>query len=526
MRKLLVLVLAGLVLAATAVLAVLPATTVRAAAGTGPVWGACPPPEGGAPRDPRLRCAALPVPLDYRHPGGRTITVEISRIGATGPGPHRILLSNPGGPGGSGLDLPSVLAAFLPADVLARYDLIGFDPRGVGYSTPVTCGLDTTRPDLASLTLPYPAPDGSIARNVAFARTTAASCAARSGALLPFVTTANTARDMDRIRAALGAPKLSYLGVSYGTYLGAVYTTLFPRRSDRIVLDSSVDPRRVWYTFGRSWNEATALRFPDFTAWAAARDATYGLGATPAAVQATYYRLVAGLDRDPITLPTGLLLDGNLLREVTRSGLYADASFPQLASDWQQVAALLGSSNPAVPPSLVAATARLGGAAEPGAVPADNGISVVYGILCDDTAWPRDPSVYAANVATDRLAWPLTNGMPSNIWPCAFWPNRPLEPPVQVTDRGPRDVLLLQNTRDPATSLRSGLGMRAALGRRAAIVVVDEGGHGVYGLGSCADQVTNDYLAGGPLPRADRTCPAPAAPAGPSLRGSSTTATW
>jgi hypothetical protein len=214
-------------------------------------------------------------------------------------------------------------------------------------------------------------------------------------------------------------------------------------------------------------------------------------------------------------------VDGNFLREDTRSGLYDDAGLPQLASDWQLVAGMFATGAPAgVPPDLVLAVDRLTGAgrADVPVRPPDNGAAVIYGILCDDAAWPRGPRVYAANVATDRLSWPLTNGMPSNLWPCAFWPTRPVEAPVRVGDRGPRDVLLLQNARDPATSLRSGLGMRAALGRRAAIVVVDEGGHGVYGLGSCADQITNDYLAGGPLLGADRSCPAPTVSTGTTLR--------
>ncbi|MEV0389515.1 hypothetical protein [Nonomuraea sp. NPDC050643] len=115
--------------------------------------------------------------------------------------------------------------------------------------------------------LPYPAPDGGIQRNVTFARTTAAACAEHSGDVLRFITMANTARDMDRVRAALGEPKLSY----HGTYLGAVHLSLFPGRSDRIVLDSAVDPGLVWRDMFRTWNEAVALRLPDFLAFAAER---------------------------------------------------------------------------------------------------------------------------------------------------------------------------------------------------------------------------------------------------------------
>jgi hypothetical protein len=235
-------------------------------------------------------------------------------------------------------------------------------------------------------------------------------------------------------------------------------------------------------------------------------------------VRDTFFRLVEGLDRRPVPLPIGLTLDGNLLREITRTALYADAAFPGLALNWQTVAQLVQA--PGNPASLTASLDRTLGAtgAAVSIVPPDNQFAALYSVVCDDAAWPRILPLYAINVAIDRRIWPLTNGMPSNTWPCAFWPNRPIEPPVSVTDHGPRDVLLLQNTRDPATSLRSGRGMRAALGRRAAMVTVDEGGHGVYTLGSCADQIVNDYLASGTLPSADRFCSAPPQPNGTTLR--------
>jgi pimeloyl-ACP methyl ester carboxylesterase len=435
-----------------------------------PVWGACPPLPPGVPpeaRDPRQRCATIRVPLDYRRPHGRTIAVEISRIPTAKPGLKRgILLFNPGGPGGSGLDMPSWLGVFLPAEVQDRFDLIGFDPRGVSASTPVTCGLPADTP--TDLILPYPAPDGSIDRNIAFARSTAERCAAHSGALQPHITTANTVRDMDQIRSVLGEPKLSYLGYSYGSYLGAVYTSLFPQRSDRIVLDSGVDPRLVWYEIWRTWGLAVALRLPDFTAWAAAHDATYHLGATQEAVTRLYYDLAGKLDRSPVTLPDGTVVNGNLFREVTRSNLYQDAAFPGLAEFWQFMASSTASGSPVA--ALAAAP-----------VPGDNQIAALWSIVCNDVTWPRDAGTYRLNVTIDRRMYPATAGMPANIWPCAFWRYRP----------------------------------RQALGRRAAFVSVDQGGHGVYAFtdSACANGIGTAFLASGSLPAADRLCPGQSPPA-------------
>ncbi|HKT03882.1 MAG TPA: alpha/beta fold hydrolase [Rugosimonospora sp.] len=504
----------GLLVAVLAPTSAAYAVPPRDTGAAGLTWADCPPAPSGLTRDPRERCASLPVPLDYRHPDGRKINVEVSRIPTAKPGLRRgILLFNPGGPGGSGIDFPDGLLPLMPAAVTDRYDLIGFDPRGIGYSTPVTCGIPATTP--VELVLPYPAPDGSIARNVAYARQTAHDCAQLSGDLLPYITTANTARDMDRIRAALGEPKLSYLGYSYGTYLGTVYTTLFPQRSDRILLDSAVDPNLVWYQMWRTWDQAIAIRLPDFTAWAAARDATYHLGATQAAVTRTYYQLTGRFDQNPVTLPNGTVITGNLVRELTRSYLYNDVALPTLAQIWQSLAAL-PAPTPTLPPAVAAALRRISGA--PGAaatVPADNQTAALYAVVCDDAAWPRSISTYARNVAAGRRLFPATAGMPDNIWPCAFWPSHPIEPPVRVTGDGPRNVLILQNLRDPATAWISGFGLRQALGRRAAFVSVDQGGHGVYLITAapCAADIATTFLTTGALPDHDQLCPGQSPPA-------------
>jgi pimeloyl-ACP methyl ester carboxylesterase len=497
-------------LAVTAITAVLTPPTPGHAADSSPAvtWGACPPAPAGAERDPRQQCATLRVPLDYRKPDGRKIDIAVSRIPTAKPGlRHGILLFNPGGPGGSGLDLPGQLLPLLPAEVTDRFDLIGFDPRGIGHSTPVTCGISPdTSPDLY---LPYPAPDGSITRNVTYGRETAQNCARLSGDLLPHVTTANTARDMDRIRSALGERKLSYLGYSYGTYLGAVYTSLFPGNSDRILLDSAVDPKLVWYDMWRTWGLAVALRLPDFTKWAADRDAVYHLGATPQAVNHTYDELAARFDRAPLPLD-GLVVTGNVFRELTRGSLYDDHSFPQLAEVWQFLAQA-GAPNASGSPAAVAAFSRRILRPQPQAaqVPEDNQLAALYSVVCDDAAWPRDLETYAHNVAADRRRFPATAGMPSGAWPCAFWKNRPVEPPVAVTDKGPRNVLILQNLRDPATSWLSGFGLRRALGQRADFISVDQGGHGVYLLtqARCANDVATAFLAHGELPAHDTFCP-------------------
>jgi pimeloyl-ACP methyl ester carboxylesterase len=442
------------------------------------------------------------VPLDYSAPGGRTIDIAISRLRTSDPAVRRgVLLLNPGGPGGSGLELPGLLAQQMPPRVLERYDLIGFDPRGIARSAPVTCALTPEQMDV-TLFIPWPASDGNIDGNIAYSRAAAQSCAgAPTARLLPFITTANTARDMDRIRAALGEPKISYLGYSYGTYLGAVYASLFPRRSDRFVLDSNVHPARIWRETFRSWGPGVETRFPDFTAWAAERNSTYGLGATSDAVRRTWFALTARLDAEPGTLPDGTVVTGNVLREVTRQSLYTDAAFPDLAAAMQLLdeGEIAGAAAAVLPP-----------------IPEDNGLASPWAVLCDDAQWPESPELYRRDVALDSDRFPVAGGMAANIWPCAFWAFEPRERPVTIGP-GPRDVLVVQGLRDPATPYDGGVAMRRALGDRSRLVTVDVGGHAVaYGINAnvngCADGVVTSFLLTGRLPRGDVFCPPEPAP--------------
>ncbi|EXG82581.1 alpha/beta hydrolase [Cryptosporangium arvum] len=475
-------------------------------------WGPCPKPPAGLAVDPRQRCATVRVPLDYTKPGGKTIPIAISRIPATGKAARRgVLVLNPGGPGGEGLNLPSTFTRTAGKPVLAAYDLIGFDPRGVGHSSPVTCGLQP-----AELVPPYPYPDrtGSIAANVAYATSAAQRCGARSGDLLPYVTTANTARDLDRIRAALGERTISYYGTSYGSYLGAAYATLFSSRTDRLVLDSAVDPSKVWYDQFRTQSRGQAIRFPDAAAYVAANAATLRFGRTLSAVTASYTELTARLDAAPAVVPGAPVpLSGAVLRGLTTALLSSDQYFPMLGEGWRAAADL--AAGHATGKQLRTLQGLFGAmnvaaASSPG-VPTDNAIASAYAVACGDARWPRDLREYARNVAADRKAYPLSAGAPANLWPCAFWPTQPVGKPVAVSGRGARNILILQNERDPATPLETGRGMHRALGHRSVLVTVNAGGHVVYGSNphgptACASRAADTFLATGTLPHKDTRC--------------------
>ncbi|SEP49478.1 alpha/beta hydrolase [Amycolatopsis saalfeldensis] len=472
------------------------ADAATAASGASVQWGACP----ADVTKPGLQCSTIEVPLDYRRPDGRKIEVAISRLASQNPAKRRgVLLVNQGGPGETGLRWPADLrdgpggGAKLPQSVLDSYDIIGFDPRGVGHSTPVTCDL-TQEQQVRGNIPPYARDAADVVKQSEAAKAVARQCATSSSAwMLPYVTTANTARDMDQIREALGEPKISYDGYSYGTYLGAVYTTLFPQRSDRIILDSSLGPGGLDYDAMRLWGPGFQERFPDFAEYAAAQPG-HPLGTTPAQVTAKFNQLADLYDRHPVPG-----LDGAAFRLVSFSLLYNNKAFPKMVN-------FLVGVDPSQPPAAAAKQSNDAPAADN-----NNTISSFFYVTCGDSSWPTSLPGYQLNVAVDRARYPMFGAAGSNVGPCAYWPSKPVEPKVRITGDGPSNVLMMQNLRDPATPLAGALKTRAAFGNRARMVTVDGGGHGVYLVGqanTCASDAVTGYLANGRLPAHDEFCAA------------------
>jgi pimeloyl-ACP methyl ester carboxylesterase len=448
------------------------------------------------PAAPRTQCATIRVPLDYGRPGGRTATLALSRVRHTATRYQGPLLVNPGGPGGSGLSLASFVASSLPAKVAAQYDVIGFDPRGVGASRPA---LDC-RPGHFSPVRPDPVPrDRAEEREgVARARSFAKSCATKYGDLLRAIDTPDTARDMDAIRAALGARRISYFGYSYGTYLGAVYARLFPQRVRRLVLDSVVDPMGVWYDDNIGQDYAFEARHQAFLAWVAKHDATYHLGTDPARVERLWYAMRTRLRGHP----AGGRVGPGELEDTFIPGGYYNGYWPRLADGFSAYVRR-GDAK-----ALVSLYDSLG------ATDDTNGYTIYTAVQCRDARWPRDWGTWDRDTrrvyAKARfMAW-------NNAWynaPCAFWPV-PSQRPLDVTNTALRSALLFQATDDAATPFEGGVRMHRLL--RSSRLVVEKGGanHGVTLSGNaCLDGYLSRYLATGALPpaghgAADATCAA------------------
>ncbi|MFE5481830.1 alpha/beta hydrolase [Streptomyces sp. NPDC056527] len=492
--------IAALALSAATVAVTLSATplttTARAASAASPglTWTNCA--QKGGPTT--QECATLTVPVDYSDPRGPQLDLAVSRIRSERPEERRGTLAViPGGPGSSGVQRLTTKGDALRRELGGTYDLVALDPRGVGGSAKARCGLDEADRWMVTLRS-WPAADGSIDENVERSRRTAEACARNGGDVLRSMTSANQARDLDRFRQALGEEKLSAWGVSYGTYVGAVYAQKFPHRTDRWVLDSSNDPdpgrvARGWLAY---MGEGAEDRFPDFAAWAAHPDrAKEGLrlAERPEDVRPLVIALAERLDREPReSAKAGVPLTGNVLRQALQNALYSDGAFAGFAR--LVVDAQVPDRKPTLPPQLSDALS-------------DEDAAIMVGVICNDVKWPRSVPAHQRAVTADRARHPLTAGLPANITPCSFW-KAPSEKPTRITDRGPSNILMIQSLRDPSTPYVAGLKMRRALGDRARLVSVDHGGHGMYlGNGNaCGDRAVTTFLRTGERPASDTYC--------------------
>ncbi|MDF8263897.1 alpha/beta hydrolase [Luteipulveratus flavus] len=490
-------------LAATALVggSLVGATTAQAATSAAPVTTQRATPQGYQPppvtwekcTNPRLdaagaQCGFVTVPLDYGNPGGTTIKLAVSRIKhktsddkAQGP-----MLVNPGGPGGSGLTL-SRLGAFVPNGGGDPYDWIGFDPRGVGSSQPsLACDgnyFGYNRPDYR----PFRADTEKVW--LAKAKGYSDACAKSPGAvLLPHLKTTDSVQDMDSIRKALGAPKINFYGFSYGTYLGQVYSTLFPNRVGRMVLDGVVNPKDVWYKANLNQDVAFDKNIGIFFDWVARHDATYHLGTSGDAIKKKYYRVLNQLAKSPAL---GIIGPDEWTDAFLNAGYYVYG--------WEEDAqALAAAFNGDFAP-----TKELYDGANGSGPGSDNGYAVYLGVQCTDVQWPTSWNKWRAD------NWRTYNRAPFETWanawfnaPCLTWHAKPAKKAVDVKGRTIPPILLIAETHDAATPFAGALEVR----KRFPNARLVEGVGGTTHSGSlsgvaCTDTTIATYLLTGQVPR-------------------------
>jgi pimeloyl-ACP methyl ester carboxylesterase len=502
----------------TGAAALWPAATAVAAPAPTLAWTDC----GGG-----FQCATAQVPLDYQNPEGAKISLAVIRLQATDT-PHRIgsLFMNPGGPGGSGVRFVRSVGKSLSSQLRARFDIVGFDPRGVSESTPVLCFTSTAEQRAFLSRLPaFPVGEAEERDYIAAYKQYDQLCAARNPNLLRHMSTANAARDMDMLRRAVGDEGLSYIGLSYGTYLGSSYVNLFPDRVRAVVLDGVLEP--VEWSTGHG---STGTRLPFSTRLKSDDGAFKTLGeffdlcdqAGPPkcafasaenqndGARGKFTDLMDRLLEHPLIVPTpggdvrytyALVVRGVL------SLLYSPAGWPGLAATLQDVWQRSDAEG------MVALINSLAGAAPP---PYNNSGDAFAAIACADSDNPDDPFLWpeAARRADDRApyfgsAWTYVS------MPCASWQ-------AQDPDRytGPWDrptanpVLVIGNRFDPATRYESAQALSHLLAS-SRLLTLDGWGHTAFGKSACVEQAEVAYLVDRQLPPEGSVCKPTQLPFGP-----------
>ncbi|MGV9773540.1 alpha/beta hydrolase [Streptosporangium sp. NPDC003464] len=444
-----------------------------------------------------FECAELSVPLDHDSPGGERIKISVIRLPASGDRIGSILV-NPGGPGGSGVEYARSARSVLSEAVRARFDVVGFDPRGVGGSSPVRC-LSSSDLDAYLALDTSPDSPAEVAALEEGSRRFAAGCQARSGKLLPHVGTADAARDMDLLRAALGDEGLTYLGKSYGTQLGAVYADLFPGRVRALVLDGAVDP-------SLSPLELNATQAHGFeVALDAFLENCFTAGDCPfdgpvKSAREEIAGLLRKVDQETLANQNG---DGRQIGEAwTTLGLitplYDRQSWPALRRALNE--ALEGDGTTLLRMADLLIDRREGGTYS-------NQTEANMAVNCVDGRFPRDSSAFATAARDAAGDAPLFG--PSVMWsslPCAYWPVGG-ESRGKVDAPGAAPIMVVGTERDPATPYAWSEALADQLSS-GVLVGFDGDGHTAYLTGSsCVDRLVDDYLINLAVPKDGTYCP-------------------
>ncbi|GAA3133215.1 alpha/beta hydrolase [Streptomyces rameus] len=484
-----------------------------------PVWSACQGPD--MPKD--LQCGKVTVPLDYARPGEGTIDVALARYRATGPSRGSVLL-NFGGPGGAGIpELASDGRQFM--DLTNGYDVVTFDPRGVGRSSPVSCGEGT---DDASAAMGENTDAAHPQALFAQLHRAADQCARNSGPVLPHIGTVNASRDLDVIRQALGDDKLNYLGFSYGTRLGAVYAAQFPGKVGRVVLDGVDTLTESLAEQGVAGAEGQQTALDDFLDWCTT-DIGCPFGQDRRAAGDEVLRLVRSLDENPVPTGLGGSLSGQDLVGAIGQALYSKELWPSLeralvslTEDGDARRVLAFSTGGMGLPGDRRRTD--GGLVDTEDVPADNLVAALMAINCADD--PDRPTAARLTKDMDELRSAYDQASPvfgryrlTQLLMCYGRPKGTDFIRDRVKDVHSAKMLLVGTRGDPATPYRWTVETARRLGPSAVVLDNKGDGHTGYSSSTCVHREVNDFLLYGTLPASGSSCPADAAPEGAAPGG-------
>ncbi|MEU9339111.1 alpha/beta hydrolase [Streptomyces sp. NPDC048290] len=444
-----------------------------------------------------FECATLQAPLDYAEPNGPRIDLAVSRMKASTSGRSLgSLLLNPGGPGASAVDYLHAVGLEYPARIIARYDLAAIDPRGVGGSRPVACAKDVQ--DMGEFD-ETPDDTGEQTAYAEALKRAVRGCDRSTDPVLAHMSTADSARDMDLFRSALGDRTLSFIGTSYGTFLGATYAELFPRRTGRLVLDAAMDPSRSPRELLDDQAEAYETAFRSFARdCVRLPDCPLGTASADAAAQ-RMKGLFDAFDEQPVPAGGGEVLSEASARTGVRAALYSKAAWPTLRTALTGALAGDGAALLAMARQYVDMDGDGSNSEE---------LSAHFGVRClDGPPAFRSPEEVAEALPALEATHPLFGA--DVAWSglvCAYWPVEATGAAHRIEAKGAAPILVLGTTRDPATPYRwaQSLAGQLSTGR---LLTRDGDGHGAYDDGSdCVDTAVDAFLLRGTLPENGRRC--------------------
>lgn len=451
-------------------------------------WSAC----GGI-----FQCVKVKVPVDYSRPDGATLNLAVTRLRTEGGKRVGSLLLNPGGPGASGVNYLQQAYTAITEPVRENYDLVSFDPRGVGNSKPIDCVTDGQLNEFLSADVTMDTP-GDLAEWDRISKKFATGCAQRTGPLLGEVDTDNVARDLDVLRAVLGDEVLHYLGYSYGTFIGARYADLFPDRVGRMVLDGAIDPGLSAVDLSIAQAKGFEIAWDAF-AQACIKDKDCPLGDKRGEIDARLRSMLNTADRNPLRSRSGRQVTEAMATLGVVSALYSKQRWEFLR------ASLFSAYNGDATGLLLLADAYLQ-RDDDGGFP-DNSNEAIYAVNCLDRPFSGTPADIEKDLPRFRDASPLFGEFIAwSLLPCTYWPHQPERLPGPVTGAGAAPIVVIGTTRDPATPYAWAQVLAGQL-ESGVFVSHDGDGHTVYGDGNrCIDRLVEDYLINGEAPRDGVEC--------------------
>jgi len=440
-------------------------------------------------------CATIKVPLDYSKPAGKTIELRARKVLAASSRRIGTLFINPGGPGGSGLSYAAAAHYIMGRPLLRRFDVIGWDPRGVGESTPVRC-LDTAQMDELVAADGSPDDDAEIQALDKVAKELANGCQQRSSELLPHVGTKDAARDIDVMRGIVGDPQLYYLGKSYGTYLGATYAELFPKNVGRMVLDGAVDPARPTDQINMTQAKGFDVALEAFAADCAQRSCS--LGSTKEEVLGKVDKILTETDAKPLT--------GDGKRTVTQGVAVLGVIFPLYVKDyWPRLERAVGTALNGDGLKLLQLADEYTSRGPTGYE--DNSGEVIYAVNCIDH--PDITSIADAKSKAVEFQRASPRFGAYLLWgslPCAEWPVKPVNTQHAIKATGSKPIVVVGTTRDPATPYEWAVGLAKQLDRGVLVTRDGDGHTGYYKGNECVDRAVESYFLDGTVPTDGLKC--------------------